>query len=183
MTAAEETEDYAYTSIKSDQFRLIEVQGLEPEMRINLAEYSDDSPPEYFALSYAWGSEDSTEHILCNGMPFRITPHLKEGLESIVNTCGSSYLWIDAICINQKLDVEKETQVAKMHEIYRKAKGVYVWLGPAKDDSDEAMSAINQVKLDDIVKRPLAEALLKYKSGATRLFDVALFRPLAALVS
>jgi len=117
MTAADKTEEYAYTNIKSDQFRLIDVQSLVPGIQIKLAEYSDDSPPEYFALSYAWGSEACTERILCNGMPFRITPHLKEGLESIVNTCGSSYLWIDAICINQKLEFEKETQVAKMHEI------------------------------------------------------------------
>ena len=47
-----------------------------------------------------------------------------------------------------------------MHEIYQKAEGVYVWLGPAKDGSDEAIAAINQVKLDDgLVKEELFSIL------------------------
>ena len=92
MTTAGETGEYTYISIQSDQFRLVEVQSLEPEIRIKLTEHSDNLPPGYFALSYAWGSESNTEHVLCNGMTFRITPHLKEGLEFIFNTCGGSYL-------------------------------------------------------------------------------------------
>lgn len=181
MTSAGGIREYAYATIKSDQFRVIEVQGFEPDIRISLVEHSDDSPPEYFALSYTWGFECNTEHILCDGKTFRVTPHLKEGLQSICNTCGSSNLWVDAICINQKSDVEKEMQVAKMHEIYQKAKAVYVWLGPAKDGSDKAITAINQVRLDEILQKPLSEALLKFKSEAPHLFDMALFGPLAAL--
>jgi Heterokaryon incompatibility protein (HET) len=50
----------------------------------------------------------------------------------IVNGCQS--LWVDAICINHNDD--KAQQVANMHEIYKNAADVYIWLGPAKDDSD-----------------------------------------------
>ena len=46
MANAGGTREYTYTEIKSDQFRVIEVQGIEPEIRIKLVEYSDDSLPE-----------------------------------------------------------------------------------------------------------------------------------------
>lgn len=39
--------------------------------------------------------------------------------------------WIDALCINQYDEAEKERQVRNMFHIYRKASTVLVWLGPA----------------------------------------------------
>lgn len=39
--------------------------------------------------------------------------------------------WIDALCINQYDNPEKERQVPNMFHIYRKASTVLVWLGPA----------------------------------------------------
>lgn len=41
----------------------------------------------------------------------------------------SRYLWIDAICINQDDIAEKNSQVAMMAEIYKKATRVNIWLG------------------------------------------------------
>lgn len=42
-------------------------------------------------------------------------------------------LWIDAICINQKDNVEKANQVKIMHEIFANAGTVKIWLGEAND--------------------------------------------------
>ncbi|PMD44844.1 heterokaryon incompatibility [Hyaloscypha variabilis F] len=39
------------------------------------------------------------------------------------------HLWVDAICINQKDDVEKATQISLMKEIYSFAEEVVIWLG------------------------------------------------------
>lgn len=39
-------------------------------------------------------------------------------------------LWIDALCINQKDNNEKSSQVMMMRDIYAHAKNVLVWLGP-----------------------------------------------------
>ncbi|KAM5356486.1 hypothetical protein ACJ41O_003132 [Fusarium nematophilum] len=47
------------------------------------------------------------------------------------------YLWIDAICLNQKDEVEKSIQVPAMGEIYREAETVIVWLG--EDDGNDAV--------------------------------------------
>jgi hypothetical protein len=51
-------------------------------------------------------------------------------------------IWIDAICINQQDNEEKDHQVQHMGEIYRNAKLVVVWLGPSKDNSNLAMQSI-----------------------------------------
>jgi hypothetical protein len=45
-------------------------------------------------------------------------------------------IWIDAICIDQGITPERNHQVAMMGDIYRNAKRVLAWLGPAADDSD-----------------------------------------------
>jgi hypothetical protein len=51
----------------------------------------------------------------------------------------SRVIWIDAICIDQANEKEKENQIPLMAEIYAKARRVVVWLGEAKDDSDQAL--------------------------------------------
>jgi hypothetical protein len=41
------------------------------------------------------------------------------------------WIWIDALCINQRDDEEKNIQVMNMINIYRQASQVLVWFGPA----------------------------------------------------
>lgn len=129
MAAQLQHSGYMYALLRDDHFRVIEITSPEPSISVQLTDYRDEATPEYFALFYAWGSEQASETILCCGKPFNVTPHLKEGLRCICTTSRCGRLWVDAICINQGNDREKETQVAKMHHIYRKSKGVYVWLG------------------------------------------------------
>src|SRR2546423_3501653 len=172
---------YTYSPLIDEDFRVIEFTSLEPIISVKLVEYPDDSPPEYFALSYAWGSETNTETILCDGKGFKITPHLEKGLRYICMTSCCARLWVDAICIDQASDAEKATQVKKMHHIYRKAIGVYVWLGEAENGSDEAVAAINGVEIPPKPEKDLMERIIKLKSEAPKLFDVSLFKPLAAL--
>ncbi|KAK7458425.1 HET domain-containing protein [Colletotrichum acutatum] len=64
-----------------------------------LVEANVDRPPSYAALSYTWGGEEPLS------------------------------VWIDAICIDQASDDERNAQVAMMAEIYQRAKTVVVWLG------------------------------------------------------
>jgi hypothetical protein len=160
---------------------IIEVTSLEPTISVQLTDYLDDAPPEYFAVSYAWGSEQNTETILCSGQTLNITPPLKEGLRCMCTASGSRKFWIDAICINQDDNREKEVQVAKMHHIYQNSNGVYVWLGKEENDSDVAISAISEVK--DVVEdeKDLTERILKLKSEAPRLLVLSAFKPLANL--
>jgi hypothetical protein len=52
------------------------------------------------------------------------------------------FLWIDAICINQLDQQEKEHQIQVMVKNYGLAMRVVVWLGPAADNSDLALDAL-----------------------------------------
>jgi hypothetical protein len=58
-----------------------------------------------------------------------ITKGLFEALCALRQTVSTRRLWADAICINQKDDIEKGHQVKKMGKVYENAKGVPVWLG------------------------------------------------------
>jgi hypothetical protein len=73
-----------------------------------------------------------------------ITVNLHEALRQL-QTDQPVRLWVDAICINQKDDSEKSNQVKQMKEIYKDATAVFAWLGPAADDSDVAMGAIERI--------------------------------------
>ena len=69
-----------------------------------------------------------------------------------------------------------------MHEIYRNAECVYVWLGLAQEYSNEAMHTINQDKLGEYKRgKPLAEALLKHRSETSQMFTMDLFKSILHL--
>jgi hypothetical protein len=102
-----------------------------------------DKPP-YVALSYAWGDPTLLKTVLVNDQTLEITVNLHEALRQL-QTAQPVRLWVDAICINQKDDSEKSDQVKQMKGIYKDATAVFAWLGPAADDSDVAMGAIERI--------------------------------------
>jgi hypothetical protein len=102
--------------------------------------------PPYTALSYAWGNE-------CRLLPIQVGQEsssiigVRNNLESFLRLQESiisypTYFWVDAICINQALDDERTHQVQLMKRIYSRATNVYIWFGPAADDSDIAMEFV-----------------------------------------
>ncbi|CAO2649819.1 Nn.00g011110.m01.CDS01 [Neocucurbitaria sp. VM-36] len=62
--------------------------------------------------------------------------------------CFPQYLWIDAICINQKDGQERSSQVELMGSIYSKAAMVLSWLGPERNGSTNAMAAVRLAARD-----------------------------------
>ncbi|KAF2679139.1 HET-domain-containing protein [Lentithecium fluviatile CBS 122367] len=93
------------------------------------------SPKLYKAVSYTWGDPASTRSILLDGETFAIRENLWNFLNQERQVQHPSYLWIDAICIDQTNDIERGYQVALMREIYSKAFKVTVWLGPSTEDT------------------------------------------------
>jgi Heterokaryon incompatibility protein (HET) len=117
----------------------------------------------YMALSYTWGSSMDMREISLNGKPFLVRENLFEFLDwyrspdrliassqasmthlglpglhwSTLAASGS--IWIDAVCINQGDVREKNEQVRRMGNIYQNALAVIVWLGPASENSQQAM--------------------------------------------
>lgn len=138
-------DSFIYTRLPEGSIRLLRFSTTSPGTpSCTLDTVSLDNPPGFYALSYTWGSPTRTESILCNGLEMKIAANLHQAIQTLFNPPLSLELpfWIDAICINQDDDGEKSRQVGRMGDVYRKAKKVAVWLGPAEDDSDLAMKSL-----------------------------------------
>jgi hypothetical protein len=107
------------------------------ECRLETVEL-DEAPP-YIALSYVWGDPSETSTIFVNGRSVQVTTNLAAALGRIRRRYWEpETLWIDAVCINQKDDIEKSSQFNLMREIYTNANGIYILLGNDEDDFSTA---------------------------------------------
>lgn len=91
-------------------------------------------------LSYFRSVPDGYVDILIDGKKFYVQETVCHLLLAIQKRFqNGDYFWLDAICINQNDIIERIQQTGNMHEIYKAAQHVYVWLGVAYDSSDMAM--------------------------------------------
>ncbi|KAF1844893.1 HET-domain-containing protein [Cucurbitaria berberidis CBS 394.84] len=100
---------------------------------------------DYCALSYVWGNTKDTTNIFVNGVETQVTKNLAEALHRLRETgqfSGRFRLWADALCINQKNNVERSAQVGAMRIFYSQAWSVIGFLGPQEDESDKALDLI-----------------------------------------
>jgi hypothetical protein len=96
-----------------------------------------DDKPEYKALSYTWGKDETLTEIILNGQIFPVYKNLFNILQRLRRRGPEGrdmVLWIDAICINQarkskKALTERTSQVQMMASIYSHCNEVLVWLG------------------------------------------------------
>lgn len=106
--------------------------------------------PEYIALSYSWGDHGSTRPILLDGRITQVTTSLEMALKELVAR-GIRVIWVDALCIDQENAYEKVYQLRQMGTIFSRAAKVIAWLGPAAEDSDNAMQALETMcESDDV---------------------------------
>ncbi|KAM3078481.1 hypothetical protein ACMFMG_006360 [Clarireedia jacksonii] len=101
----------------------------------------------YEALSYVWGDSTQKGKLRVNGIVIEITQNLASALQCVRDRNISRRLWVDAICINQTDEEEKNDQVAKMAYIFRGSKRVLTFLGP-DDDCSEVFDYLDSVKPD-----------------------------------
>lgn len=124
--------------------RLLPNQDKAAELRCELFEYSLEGFHSYRddALSYVWGDPDETLPVIMDGHRFDVTSNLHAALSQLRHYSFARLLWVDAICINQRDNTEKEQQIQYMTTIYSQANCVVVWLGEAANDSDLACERI-----------------------------------------
>lgn len=153
---------YSYPPIPSP--RSIRILHLEPAVGIQaplygtLTEADLDTHPSYEALSYVWGKLDpSTQDVI-----HLETTSDRQGTLAITMNCGAALrhirreketrkVWVDAICINQRLDAEKSEQVQMMRDIYYRAHQVLVWL-----DLDPGINARDYQRVVALAERLMA---------------------------
>lgn len=138
---------------EDDQIRLLILHSGEPGQSIQchfqVHRFSDPAQGKYEALSYYWGTGVANDKIKIWSEPnhsqpkqprnlwkrrpqsFYIRPNLHRALTHLRSKEQHIALWVDALCINQEDEREKNMQVQKMAKIYSKAFRVLVWLGPS----------------------------------------------------
>ena len=90
----------------------------------------------YEALSYVWGDPTVTSPILLNTRGFQTTTNLEAALRRLWYEDKERLLWVDALCINQRIISETNAEVKRMHVIYQRATQVLVWLGRETEPED-----------------------------------------------
>ncbi len=98
--------------------------------------------PAFDALSYTWGSPGSGSDVQLNGKLFRIQENAAAALRRLRRANEVRTVWVDAICINQADQSEKEGQLPLMREIYEQAEQVCVWLGEPTIGSAVAVNIV-----------------------------------------
>ncbi|KAL8884389.1 MAG: hypothetical protein Q9215_007550 [Flavoplaca cf. flavocitrina] len=141
---------YIYGALGQEEIRILTVLpgtfGSEIHIELSHVKLDINNPPSYEALSYTWGSYDLSHVIFVDTDDGRkglaVTENLYNALQYLRNMISPRTLWVDATCINQRDDEERSQQVTRMADIYRSAAKVLIWLGPAADNSTEALEAL-----------------------------------------
>ncbi|KIW04984.1 hypothetical protein, variant [Verruconis gallopava] len=90
---------------------------------------SFSSNPSYIAISYHWGDARRVKDITLNRKRALVTENLWEALHNMRHPYEQRVFWVDSVSINQIDLHEKNTQVALMGFIYRRARRVFVSVG------------------------------------------------------
>ncbi|KAH7407174.1 heterokaryon incompatibility protein-domain-containing protein [Cadophora sp. MPI-SDFR-AT-0126] len=123
---------YMYKALESKlsiRVLILEKGSYEDPIRCRLNHVDFAQKPQYEALSYVWGETSETKEVFCDEIPMQITRSLHGALRHLRHKSTERVLWADAVCINQRDNVEKSHQVALMGEIYSNCSQVLVWIG------------------------------------------------------
>ncbi|EFQ36233.1 heterokaryon incompatibility protein [Colletotrichum graminicola M1.001] len=141
-------------------------------LKLDLSRISLNDNPHYTILSYCWGSQDDLQQVRVGDTPLLISRHLHSCLVNLRREDSPLTTWIDAICINQNSNQEKNTQVPLMRDIYKGATELFVWLGESTPGLTRIFNSIQRVFEHNIAIEPegisqVAEELLQASPDET----------------
>jgi len=121
------------STASSEELRLLEPLSItQDSLHFNLIKVSRTAAAAYTAVSYTWGDGEASEQIYLNNQTvFHVRPNLWSCLYYLGQDAQrvGIKLWVDAICIDQSNPAERNFQVRRMDETYKRAAHVSVWLG------------------------------------------------------
>lgn len=139
--------DFEYNPLDSgnNEIRLLHLSSLEPANCKNLANSLTSAQqneiltcslehrslavaPPYRALSYTWGKAPSDHVLQVGNSSILISHNLHQALKHIYEA-GFRWVWVDAICINQRDLDEKSRQILRLATVFRGAVEVLAWVG------------------------------------------------------
>jgi hypothetical protein len=125
--------------------------------------------------------------VLVNDQAMKITQNLWEIFHSEMldpsNSSERLWLWVDAICIDQRNVKERNTQVKRMKHIYDQARGCVAWLGPASNDSEKAMDLLYNIGIEQFETQAEIASYLAAICEDPGVFGIGAWKALADFVS
>ncbi|KAF4834728.1 Heterokaryon incompatibility protein 6, OR allele [Colletotrichum siamense] len=124
----------SYNSLSGTQIRLLRIMPGVGRVKCQLRTVYLSEDPRYHALSYVWGDSKDMRWIKVNGTLFPVTVNLYDALIAFRKVPSDNVLsppfliWVDAICINQHDEKEKNRQIPRIGQIYAAAERVIIWL-------------------------------------------------------
>jgi hypothetical protein len=209
ISEATSTGVYQYVPVTASEIRLLRISpgemgddmvcALKPTSLLDIKK----SELSFQALSYAWGNRPADNQIVLSNIPCLARPHLLQNtsryhqnvtslfsvrtnllqaLKRIRQKDTYMWLWVDAICINQQDNLEKDQQIANMPEIYSNAFNVIAWLGEAEISEQRTQRALKLIpkilnlrSLDSILHRNASEEILSCLQAFGYLLQVPWF--------
>lgn len=128
---------FAYPALRpAHQVRLLRCvpgrQGRPRTYQLIVVPLADLKALRYRALSYTWGqaqSQGQVQKIVVNEQPFFIRRNLADFLSTAATRNKYGLFFIDAVCLNQLDDEERQCQVKAMARVFRFANEVVAWVG------------------------------------------------------
>jgi len=153
-----------YTSLREDQFRLIELKAGEGDapLEIELVVQSFTQAPKYVALSYVVGTNYKLMQLGLRHQKSLFKHEIAENLHAALRHLRRPgidiAIWVDALSINPLSPDERARQIRKMSRIFRQAENVCIWLGEEDDNNkkaiDLAQSILNFDYLETALRAP-----------------------------
>jgi hypothetical protein len=138
---------FLYSPLREDEIRLIRISPAannDSQIEVNLSVTRRGNFPDYRLLTYTWGDPAHTFEIVCNGYALRVTSSLYSALLALRN-CEeySSFIFVDAVCINHEDIDEMSWLVRQMSSILGLALQTILWVGEDNTDSPAAFKLIS----------------------------------------
>ena len=99
---------------------------------------------QFEAVSYHWGYSKLASTINCDGFALKINSSVLQLLRQFRDPTNTRRLWVDAVCIDQTNNVEKDAQVRLMNKVFSQATTVLVWLGEADPTAKDAFDVVQE---------------------------------------
>lgn len=125
---------FSYPKLSNNEFRLLSFNrtGSRSQLDLDLSVESlrTGPRPAYHAISYVWGDDTVVDTVLMNGKLKGISKTLVYVLTKLRQRLAEGKLfWVDALCIDQRNQMEKSFQISAMGPIYKFADSVHVFTG------------------------------------------------------
>ncbi|KAH7359911.1 heterokaryon incompatibility protein-domain-containing protein [Pyrenochaeta sp. MPI-SDFR-AT-0127] len=150
---------YPYKPLERQmQFRLVKIL---PErtskLKCEILHASLEHPPSYVAISYAWGDGVDTRRLVMGGVTISVAASLHGALKAVRQKAHEILVWVDGLSIDQQNKEERASQVQLMGYIYSRATFVAVWLGPDADDSQLAITLLEEVDKGSVSRQRIRD--------------------------